>query len=201
MSTQLIVSRDHVQDGLLPVRHLSYSAIRSFLSSENMFFKRYVRLEFDQKEKPAMLIGKAAHETIEHIYQDIMEERGMSSDYLALAQGILSRMLNEARKAAAQRLHERLCKSGGYQATVFQDPETNREILLDPKTLEPSDLTTAKTIEKIIEEEGIQWGKTIDEEKAREQLTFAVNNYLANLDGSETISTEIMETVEFSDFE
>lgn len=171
MTTQLIVSPEHVQDGLLPVRHLSFSAIRSFLQSENMFFKRYVRLEFDVKEKPAMLIGKAAHETIERIYQD--KSNGITGEnYQDIAQAVLTRMLNEARKNAQDRL--------GIKEI---DPEQE------------------STIKDQIEKEAIEWGKTVTEEKAREQLTFAISNYLANLDNSETISTEIMETVQFTDLE
>lgn len=171
MTTQLIVSPEHVQDGLLPVRHLSFSAIRSFLQSENMFFKRYVRLEFDVKEKPAMLIGKAAHETIERIYQDI--SNGITGEnYQDIAQAVLTRMLNEAR--------------------------TNTQVRLGIKEIDPEQ---ESTIREQIEKEAIEWGKTITEEKAREQLTFAISNYLANLDGSETISTEIMETVQFTDLE
>lgn len=57
-------------DGLLPVRHLSYSAIRSFLQSENLFFKKYVRCEFDEIGQPSMMVGKAAHETTEKFWQD-----------------------------------------------------------------------------------------------------------------------------------
>lgn len=56
MTTPLIITRDHVIEGLLPIKHLSYSAIRTYLSSENLFFKKYVRLEFDEKGKPAMMV-------------------------------------------------------------------------------------------------------------------------------------------------
>jgi len=143
------------------------------MSSENLFFKRYVRLEFDFKEKPAMLIGKAAHETIEKIYRDIINETIMTGEqYETYAQGVMTRMLTEAREKAQKNL--------GIKEI---DPEQE------------------SSIRDQIEKEAIEWGKTVDEEKAREQLGYAVRNYLANLDGTTTVSTEIMETVEFTDLE
>lgn len=55
--------------------------------------------------------------------------------------------------------------------------------------------------EEIVEEKAINWGKRVDEAEARKQLETAIRNYITNADDSETVSTEIMETVEFSDLE
>ena len=151
------------------------------MTSENLFFKRYVRLEFDFRGKPALLIGKAAHETIEHIYQDILEKRGASMDYVAMAQGIFSRMLEEEDANAIQRLG--IEKEGITKTDTGDIPFYTEEQLAT------------------IRAEAVDYGLTGSEEKAREELTYAINNYLANMDDSETISTEIMETVEFSDLE
>lgn len=172
MTTQLIITRDHVIEGLLPIKHLSYSAIRCYLSSENLFYKKYVRLEFDEKGKPAMIVGNAAHEAFEEMYQDILAGRGMAADYNTFAQGVFTRILNEHREKAKQRL-----------GITEIDPEKEAETLA------------------AIEKEAIEWGKTITEEKCREQLASAIKNKLEHLDDTETISTEIMETVQFTDLE
>jgi len=220
MTTQLIVTREHTADGLLPVRHLSYSAIRSFLQSENLFFKRYVRLEFDNKEKPSMLVGKAAHETTEKFWQDILnapatikqceDQLGDGTDsglteqipdlarsenhadfYAQHAQRVLTRMLQEARGKAAERL--------GYKLTPASTGEdsTPETVWTDKNGELVNDTDAAAAIEK----EAIEWSKSVNEEKAREHLDIAVRNYVRNADTSTTISTEVMETVEFSDLD
>lgn len=218
MTTQLIVTREHTADGLLPVRHLSYSAIRSFLQSENLFFKRYVRLEFDTKEKPSMLVGKAAHETTEKFWQDLLnapetiraceQQLGDGSDsgltgkaqdlerseshadfYAQHAQGVLTRMLQEARAKAAERLGFQIIRVG-----TEEEPET-------AWANKAGDILDDDEVNAAIEAEAIEWSKTVNEEKAREQLSIAVRNYIRNADTSTTISTEVMETVEFSDLD
>jgi hypothetical protein len=194
MTTQLIVTREHTADGLLPIRHLSYSAIRSFLQSENLFFKRYVRLEFDNKEKPSMLIGKAGHETIEKYWQDQhfnTREEGAPDPtvlfYIEYAQGVFTRMLQEAREKAAERLE--------FKKVPSEDAENPSNAYIDKNGEYIHDA------DERIEAEAIEWSKTIDEQKAREQLSIAVKNYIENADNSETISTEISETVEFTDLD
>lgn len=119
-----------------------------------------------------MIVGNAAHETFEQMYQDIIEGRGMAADYNAHAQGVFTRILNENREKAKQRL-----------GITEIDPEKEAETLA------------------LIEKEAIEWGKTITEEKCREQLASAIKNKLEHLDDTETIATEIMETVQFTDLE
>lgn len=47
------------------VRHLSMSAIRTYLTDRQSFFRRYVRLEFEEKESPALIEGKGVHAVLE----------------------------------------------------------------------------------------------------------------------------------------
>lgn len=58
-----ILTKPQIAD--FPVRHLSISAIRTYLTDRQSFFKRYVRLEFDKKESPALIEGKAVHAVLE----------------------------------------------------------------------------------------------------------------------------------------
>jgi hypothetical protein len=216
MATQLIVTRENVADGLLPVRHLSPSSIRAFLQSENLFFKKYVRLEFDEKGKPSMLVGKAAHETVEIFWKDIMRapetieacenqlgdgtdsglkekiselqrSEGHIAFYQDRADEIFSRMLEEERDKAANRL--------GFEKVVSEDPETTSNAYINASGEYVHDADT------LIEAEAIEWSKTVDEEKCREQLATAIRNYIENADTSTTVATETMETVEFRDLE
>jgi len=47
------------------VRHLSPSSIRSYLTDRQSFFRRYVRLEYEAKDSPALLEGKGLHAVLE----------------------------------------------------------------------------------------------------------------------------------------
>ena len=58
-----ILTKSQIAD--FPVRHLSISAMRTYLTDRQSFFKRYVRLEFDKKESPALIEGKGVHAVLE----------------------------------------------------------------------------------------------------------------------------------------
>ncbi len=58
-----------------PVPYLSMSAIRTYLTDRQSFFRRYVRLEFDEKESPALLEGKALHAIIEAYWKSVQERK------------------------------------------------------------------------------------------------------------------------------
>lgn len=57
-----------------PVRHISMSALRTYLTDRQAFFRRYVRLEFDERETPALLEGKAFHAIVEEYWKARMEK-------------------------------------------------------------------------------------------------------------------------------
>jgi len=50
------------------VAHLSFSAIRCYMADRQLFFKRYIRLEFEDFTSPSMLEGKAYHKALESIW-------------------------------------------------------------------------------------------------------------------------------------
>ncbi len=56
-----------------PVAHLSASAIRQYLADRQSFFKRYIRLEFDQKRSPSALEGSCAHAIAADYWRAFME--------------------------------------------------------------------------------------------------------------------------------
>ena len=63
-----------------PVPYLSMSAIRTYLSDRQSFFRRYVRLEFDERESPSLLEGKTLHEVIEHFWKSKQEGKDFDWD-------------------------------------------------------------------------------------------------------------------------
>lgn len=54
-----------------PVAHLSFSAIRCYMSDRQLFFKRYIRFEFEDFTSPSMLEGKAYHKALESIWNHV----------------------------------------------------------------------------------------------------------------------------------
>lgn len=63
MTTATLLNESQIAN--FAVRHLSMSAIRTYLTDRQSFFRRYVRLEFEEKESPALVEGKALHAILE----------------------------------------------------------------------------------------------------------------------------------------
>lgn len=57
------------QQANFPVRHLSMSSMRTYLTDRQSFFRRYVRLEYEEKESPALLEGKGLHAVLEDYWK------------------------------------------------------------------------------------------------------------------------------------
>ena len=51
-----------------PVKHFSMSSLRQYMSDQQMFFKRYIRLEFDNTTGPAAIEGSALHAILEQFW-------------------------------------------------------------------------------------------------------------------------------------
>lgn len=51
---------------MLPIPHLSYSALKSYLSNRQAFYKRYIRGEKNEENSTAMNIGTVMHAYMEH---------------------------------------------------------------------------------------------------------------------------------------
>jgi hypothetical protein len=77
--------------------------MRQFMSSENLFFKKYIRFEFDEQEHPAMLIGKAVHKGLEKLFQDIIDGND-AIPYIPYADAEFTKMLMEARMKTRDKL-------------------------------------------------------------------------------------------------
>ena len=92
----------------LPIRHLSVSAIRNFLTNEQDFFKKYVRLEFDNSTSPALMVGKSVHAALESFYNEIAETGEILSqtEIENVAIATLDKLQAEAQKMGLLKLAE-----------------------------------------------------------------------------------------------
>jgi len=81
-----------------PVRHLSPSAIRSYLGDRQLFFKRYIRLEFDQKRGPAALEGSCVHAILAEYWKMEMEGKGRDFDWIKSTESNLRSFFSEEYK-------------------------------------------------------------------------------------------------------
>ena len=64
-----------------PVSHLSFSAIRCYMADRQLFFKRYIRLEFEDFTSPSMLEGKAYHKALESIWNHVKQGGVVDDQY------------------------------------------------------------------------------------------------------------------------
>jgi Cdc6-like AAA superfamily ATPase len=55
----------------LPIEHLSYSSLNTFLSNQQQFKKNYILGIWDYKESPAAMVGKAFHKAMEMRYKGL----------------------------------------------------------------------------------------------------------------------------------
>lgn len=69
-----------------PVAHLSPSAIRCYLNDRQMFFRQYVRYEFDNTSSPSLIEGSAVHYALENYYTDIKDNNGVTKSPEAYVQ-------------------------------------------------------------------------------------------------------------------
>lgn len=53
----------------LPIEHISYSAMRSYCSNQQQFFKNYILGIWENKSSQVSLVGKGFHRTMEHFYK------------------------------------------------------------------------------------------------------------------------------------
>ncbi len=64
-----------------PVAHLSPSAIRQYLGDRQGFFKRYIRLEFDERRSPAAVEGTCAHAIVADYWTAHSEGKAKAFDW------------------------------------------------------------------------------------------------------------------------
>jgi len=78
-----------------PVAHLSPSAIRQYLGDRQGFFKRYIRLEFDEKRSPASVEGSCAHAVVAAYWRIQAEEGRGAFDWDSTTKGQIDHFFSD----------------------------------------------------------------------------------------------------------
>ena len=79
-----------------PVAHLSPSAIRQYLGDRQGFFKRYIRLEFDEKRSPAAVEGTCAHAIVADYWSAQAEGNAKAFDWKKSMRGRIDHYFSDA---------------------------------------------------------------------------------------------------------
>lgn len=58
-----------MENPAVPIKHLSYSALRCYLSNQQQFFKNYILGIWDNKMSPSATVGKSVHKALEQYYK------------------------------------------------------------------------------------------------------------------------------------
>lgn len=67
-----------------PVKHLSFSAVTEYLTCRQLFYKKYVRWEFDSKTWLGTVIGNGVHFCVEQFYKrDMVSMEKLAEEYIA----------------------------------------------------------------------------------------------------------------------
>ena len=215
--TNLIIQKWQIES--LPIRHLSVSAIRNFLTNEQDFFKKYIRLEFDNSTAPSLMIWKAVHVALEYYWREY-QESGVLTTYEEIEKIALSNLAilkAEGEKMGllklAEKKHTIIPKKIDTTRAFAHLPAEQLEVLTEiekeeikaefeiyeicdrlEKEATPEELQEAKN-------KFIKWGKTGSYNDCIKSVKTAVKNYFDNMPNYTPLYTEKKETVEFSDME
>lgn len=73
----------------LPIKHLSFSAIREYCQNRQSFFKKYIRKEFDDESWPSLVEWNIFHEIVAEYWFSI--QRGEEADVEALKNNVMTK--------------------------------------------------------------------------------------------------------------
>lgn len=66
------IAQEFISNGGFPVKHLSYSSMKKYLSDPRGFLKSYIRYEFDNTTSPSYMAGLALHKALELYFAEII---------------------------------------------------------------------------------------------------------------------------------
>jgi len=216
--TNLLVNRATVD--VLPIKHISVSAIREFLTNQQSFYKKYIRLEFDNSTAPSLLIGKAVHSALEK-YWTILKEDGELLDCETVKNIWLSSLIilvSEAQKMwlidfankEAIKIAQKINTSEAFALMTPEELKTTPEFKKDQikaeyeiKVIKETILKKVNDFEMLQEAENkyIKWGKTWSLEDCEDKVCLAIQNYFDNLPNYTPLYIEYKETIDFIDME
>lgn len=185
-----------------PVRHLSYSAIRQYLTDRQTFFKRYIRLEFNNETSPSMLQGDIFHRTIDAFYRSKKQptEFGWEAEATAIAGQVFSEEIRDEERV--NDIAERMriwCDRNGVRMEAGTDV---RETVEDEAQLREWEQLRVEMGEQD-NLRAVKWGKTSSPETVIANILRAVGFYrdAFPFPTGETVSSEERFISEFEDLE
>ncbi len=225
---QLIINHENVD--LLPIKHFSVSGILEYMKNEQSFFKKYVRLEFDNKTWPALMIWKAFHAGLDYYYSSLINgdalnmpvvdfakrnlfEEIRANENLGLTE-LVAEKLNKKQQAEWASLKPKDFEAIKDEIDSQIEGEENKiyseleKFLLIHNDIENREIELLKSF-KITDEEikeaksrYIDWGKTQNPLTSQIDVETVVKNYFDNIPNyKEVLYSEIKETVEICDLE
>lgn len=225
---QLLINQENV--GLLPIQHFSVSGLLEYMKNEQSFFKKYIRLEFDNKTWPALMIWKAFHAWLDYYYKSLMNAEAWNMPVVDFAKmNLLEEIRANENLGLSELVAEKLTKKQqeDWASLKPKDFETIKDeidsqiegeenktyseyekFLLIYNDIESRELELLKsfwlTDDEIQEAKKryIDWGKTQSPATAIIDVETVVKNYFDNIPNyKEVLYSEIKETVEICDLD
>lgn len=222
---KLLINQENVN--LLPISHLSVSSILEYMKNEQSFFKKYIRLEFDEIIWPSLMIWKAFHAGLNYYYSNLLNktkqnmpiidfakikllEEIKANENLWLSKLIGEKLNKEQQEAFAslqsKDLNEFLSQQEN-EKIIAEKTEFEKFLLFftDRETKEIEFLKSFWITDEEIQEAKksyIDWWKTQNQTTALIDLEILIKNYFDNLPNyKEVLYSEINETVEICDLD
>lgn len=222
---QLLINQENV--GLLPIQHFSVSGILEYMKNEQSFFKKYIRLEFDNKTWPALMIWKAFHAWLDYYYWSLINgdalnmpvvdfakrnlfEEIRANENLGLSELVAEKLTEKQQKEWASLKPKDIKEflAPGEDEKIIAEKTELEKFLLIHTDIESREIELLKsfwiTDEEIQEAKTkyIDWGKTQNPATALLDVETVVKNYFDNLPNfKQVLYSEIKETVEICDLE
>lgn len=213
---KLLINEENVE--LLPIRHFSVSWLLEYMKNEQSFFKKYIRLEFDNKTGQPLMVGKAYHAALDYYYQNIINPSETPLE-LSPVEFWKINLLNEIKANEDLGIKEQILNSriSEEKAKEFMqilpntDPEEipnfqkTFEMFEDLKKRETEFLELCGISQEEIEaarKKYIDWGSTQSPASALLEVEIALNNYFENEPKmAQVLYSETKETVQICDLD
>lgn len=195
---QLLINRENVD--LLPVKHFSVSGILEYMKNEQSFFKKYIRLEFDNITCPSLLVWQAFHTGLNYYYSSLIN--GETLPMTAVIEFAKTHLLEAIRENEDMGLEELLTtrltekQKEEWEKLKETNDRENKEIeLLRSFWITDEEVQEAK-------KRYIEWWKTQNPATAILDVETLIKNYFDNLPNYKNVLySEIKETIEIFDLD
>ncbi len=211
---KLLINHDNVE--LLPIKHFSVSWLLEYMKNEQSFFKKYIRLEFDNKTGQPLMVGKAYHAALDYYYQNIINPGTLlefspiefwkinllneikANEDLGIKDLITSKLSPEKISAFMLILPEiNPEEKASFEITLemFENLKARETEFLELCGISQEEIIAAR-------QKYIDWGSTQSPASALIEVEVALNNYFQNEPKfAQVLYSEIKETVQICDLD